>query len=136
MAYWVSWRRRLLIVFCLAALTVSAYGVMPKPAAQMKQIFLPLLEVRSEKFRNYNEIKNSPNSAEIRLFLWGEAVRFFKESPFIGIGAGRFGERSCLKNAFPHSPLLQAFAELGLVGGFLFLSYIGTIFCRLLSIIR
>jgi O-antigen ligase len=136
MAYWVSWRRRLLIAFGLAALTVTAYGVMPKPAAQMRQALLPVLEVRSEKFINCNQIKNSQNSAEIRLFLWGEAVRFFKESPFIGIGAGRFGDRSCLKNGFPHSPLIQAFAELGLVGGALFLAYIGVIFCGLLSIIR
>lgn len=135
MADWVSWRRRLLIFFGLAVLIATAYVVMPKPAAQMSQTLLPILEARSAKLRNYDYIRNSPNSTEIRLFLWGEAVGFFKESPFIGIGAGRFDDRSRLKYC-PHSPLIQAFAELGLVGGSLFLSYVGAIFCGLLSIIR
>lgn len=58
----------------------------------------------------------------------------FAHSPIIGVGAARFGDRSCTgASGFPHSTVLQAFSELGLVGGGTLLALLlqaGTAFAR------
>lgn len=42
----------------------------------------------------------------------------FMQSPIWGVGASRFGERSCTGPGwYPHSTVLQAFSELGAIGG-------------------
>lgn len=58
------------------------------------------------------------NSIAMRWVLYQEAVAMFSENPVFGVGPSRFGERSCVgSGGFPHSTILQGFAELGLVGG-------------------
>lgn len=62
--------------------------------------------------------KEGINSAAIRWVLYREAMAMFKEHPYIGVGASRFGEHSCNgSGGYPHSTMLQGFAELGLMGG-------------------
>ena len=62
--------------------------------------------------------KENNNSIVIRLVMYREAVAMFLENPVMGVGADRFGERSCIGPGwFPHSTILQAFAELGALGG-------------------
>jgi hypothetical protein len=62
------------------------------------------------------------NSIAMRWVLYRESVEIFLQSPIVGIGAGRFMDRSCTCDyGFPHNTILQAFAELGLVGGTPFL---------------
>ena len=48
----------------------------------------------------------------------------FITTPLIGVGAAKFGHYSCwtAANSYPHSTLLQVFAELGLLGGGLFVT--------------
>lgn len=42
----------------------------------------------------------------------------FLENPVLGVGADKFGKHSCTGPGwYPHNTLLQAYAELGLVGG-------------------
>ena len=54
----------------------------------------------------------------MRGVMYREAVAMFLENPVMGVGADRFGERSCTGPGwYPHSMVLQVFAELGLVGG-------------------
>jgi O-antigen ligase len=63
------------------------------------------------------------DSVAIRWVLYREAVAQFFQAPLLGTGAGLFGERSCLgAGGFPHSTLLQSFAELGVVGGIVYLA--------------
>jgi len=63
------------------------------------------------------------NSIEMRWVLYQEAVAVFLENPVSGVGVGRFGYYSCTGPAgFPHSTVLQAFAELGLMGGGLYIA--------------
>lgn len=58
------------------------------------------------------------NSVAIRWVLYREAVAMFMQSPIWGVGASRFGERSCTGPGwYPHSTVLQAFSELGVIGG-------------------
>jgi len=63
-------------------------------------------------------LKEGTNSVAIRWVLYQEAVAMFTEHSYLGVGAARFGEHSCTgPGGFPHSTILQGFAELGLVGG-------------------
>jgi O-antigen ligase len=58
------------------------------------------------------------NSIAWRLQYYYEALIAFMNNPFFGIGIGGFEELSCAPwSAFPHSTILQAFAEMGLLGG-------------------
>jgi len=64
------------------------------------------------------------NSVAMRWVLYREALAIFLDRPWFGVGAAGFGRFSCTGVAgFPHSTVLQALAELGIVGGGLF--YIG-----------
>ena len=65
-------------------------------------------------------IKEGVNSMAIRWVLYREAMVMFSENPVFGVGAARFGEQSCVGvglKSFPHSTILQGFAELGVIGG-------------------
>ena len=45
----------------------------------------------------------------------------FERFPLLGVGAARFGAWSCAGiQGFPHSTVMQGFAELGLLGGGMF----------------
>lgn len=64
----------------------------------------------------------SINSIAIRRLLYVEAIELFAWHPWTGIGAAGFGYYSCAgPGSYPHSSLLQSFAELGLLGGMPFL---------------
>ena len=55
-------------------------------------------------------------------------------SPLWGVGAASFGRYSCAgEMGFPHSTILQSFAELGIVGGIL---YCGLLIVAFFSLIR
>lgn len=63
-------------------------------------------------------LKEGINSVAIRWVLYREAMVMFIEHAYIGVGASLFGKYSCTGyGGFPHSTLLQSFAELGLMGG-------------------
>jgi O-antigen ligase len=54
----------------------------------------------------------------MRWVLYREGVAMLEAHPYMGVGAARFGEFSCTgSGGFPHSLILQGFAELGLFGG-------------------
>ncbi len=58
------------------------------------------------------------NSISIRKLLYQEAIELFIDNPLLGVGSGRFGFSTCGgPGTYPHSTILQAFAELGLIGG-------------------
>jgi len=62
--------------------------------------------------------KEGNNSVAMRWVLCREAVAMFVANPYMGVGATRFGGHSCAgPKGFPHSVILQGFAELGLFGG-------------------
>lgn len=65
------------------------------------------------------------NSVAIRRVLYQEAITLSIQYPLTGVGAGNFGNYSCGgERVYPHSTVLQAFAELGLAGGSLLLTLI------------
>jgi O-antigen ligase len=63
-------------------------------------------------------LREGINSTAIRWVLYQEATAMLLTNPVWGVGAAKFGEHSCTgSNGFPHSTILQAFAEMGLIGG-------------------
>jgi len=69
-------------------------------------------------------LKNQ-DSIQIRKVFLGEAIELILERPLWGIGAGTFGDHSCLPaRGMPHNTVLHIFAELGLVGGLLFIGFL------------
>ena len=79
-------------------------------------------------------IDQGVNSLAIRRTLYQEAGVMFLHNPVWGVGAASFGRYSCADElGFPHSTILQSFAELGFVGGLL---YCGLLIIALFSLIR
>ncbi len=79
-------------------------------------------------------IEQGVDSVAIRFVLYQEAKEIFTKSPFWGVGAASFGRYSCAgMMGYPHSTILQSFAELGIVGGLL---YCGLLFVALFGFIR
>src|SRR5262249_27232216 len=58
------------------------------------------------------------DAGEGRIYLWREALVTFKEAPLFGIGQGLFEEQAGL---VAHNSFIHCFAELGFLGGTLFL---------------
>lgn len=66
-------------------------------------------------------IEEGKSSVAIRLVFYQEAMAMFERFPLLGVGAARFGAWSCAGiQGFPHSTVMQGFAELGLLGGGMF----------------
>ncbi len=87
-----------------------------------------VFSVQPDKITNpelCKDMVNTNNSLSIRWMLYGEAVSMFMEYPIAGVGVARFRDFSCSGlSDYPHSTILQAFAELGLIGGGILLSII------------
>jgi len=96
-------------------------GVSPDPTGVRRAETPPILgETSCQPF------KEGINSVAMRWVMYQEALAIFLENPAFGIGATRFGERSCTGPGwYPHSTILQAFAELGLIGGALLTGLLG-----------
>ena len=79
-------------------------------------------------------LEKNIDSIAIRWVLYQEAMAMFMQKPILGVGAARFGLRSCSGPlGFPHSTILQAFAELGLVGGGLLLALLALVGFKLVG---
>lgn len=79
-------------------------------------------------------IEQGTDSVAIRFVLYQEAKEIFTNNPLWGVGAASFGRYSCAGvKGYPHSTILQSFAELGIVGGLL---YCGLLVGALFGFIR
>lgn len=107
--------------FALVILPASSFYSLilsaPTSATATAREFGPILgEVSCQPFRD------GVDSIAMRWVMYRETVAMFMNNPVWGVGAGRFGEFSCTGPGwYPHSTILQGFAELGLIGGGLLL---------------
>lgn len=121
--------RLALSVYLCSAVIVS--GILLAPAAS-KFLLAPVTESTS----NWNdESWSSSSSVQQRKVLIGIAVREFIANPVTGIGTGRFAEVSGIPGAYPHNSVLQAFAELGVIGGSLYLGIAVFLMWRLFGLV-
>jgi hypothetical protein len=142
-AVWVPWSRRIgLFMFVMLMVAVS-FQITPESRVAAAQLVLDSFEQqifkdtakdtakdrvkdRVESDLECGPVLRNNNSVDIRIMFWKEAWRMFVENPLFGVGAGQFGKYSCAPGGFPHSPIVQAFSELGLFGGGLYVLFIAS----------
>ena len=74
-----------------------------------------------EQILDKKACKNIANSIADRWIHYQTAILIFWKHPVIGVGANKYGQYSCSGPGwYPHSTILQVFAELGLLGAFLY----------------
>ncbi len=123
-------------------LTFAAVGAIAFAARE----FAPegLLPKRLATFGNLSEDYNM-NIYGGRVQIWKRGVKYFLQDPVLGIGVGSFQVREGQQMAedgipghwsAPHSAFVQAFSELGLIGGLLFCSAIVVSLRRVSSVFR
>lgn len=130
------WPRRLLIAAYFFALIAAAFFMLPKPQSELyararvateqrlaiNQSIAGQIEILSPSGdaldTRCGPLREGVNSIAIRGVLYLEAISLAQQYPLMGVGAARFGDYSCAgSGAYPHSTVLQAFAELGILGG-------------------
>jgi O-antigen ligase len=128
---------RLMLILYLTGLLALSFQFLPHPQTLLYQRLITkpsaTFLVESEKINTQQ--KDAPilgtascrpfeeglNSVAMRWVLYREAIAMFVDRPWRGVGAASFGRYSCTGvMGFPHSTILQAFAELGVIGGLLF----------------
>lgn len=133
----VSVMRRASFLMYLSAVLVFAFAVLPNPQSELyaKLMTDPNIVYKASSGADTKSSGATPilgeaacipftegqNSVSMRWVLYKEAVAVFMSAPWVGIGAASFGRHSCAGVAgYPHSTILQSFAELGVAGGLLF----------------
>jgi hypothetical protein len=84
------------------------------PRESMKQ-------VSKEKCDQLNKMVDS---TPIRLWLIREGFSLFQDAPVFGIGLENYAAYTC-PGSFPHSTILQAFVEMGAIGGIAYVLMLG-----------
>jgi O-antigen ligase len=90
-------------------------------------VLLPLLFVFSER---QTSLSATSGTGQERIRLWSFALQSLRSAPLFGIGFGQFEER---EGIVAHNSYVHAFAELGFIGGTLFL---GAFYCALSGLVR
>jgi hypothetical protein len=128
------WISKALLLGYLGCVAFVTFYFMPTPQTQfygnLRSIFdeVPALATGSPEYSEMQaRTKNDPrckpivvgiDSIAIRRILYEEAIDLSFQHPQLGVGAANFGRYSCGGLwAYPHSSVLQAFAELGVLGG-------------------
>ena len=97
----------------VAALAIGRLGL--RRAMIAGAVALPVLFVTVSG--RQTELTTSDGSAISRVQLWSDALEALRGSPLLGIGPGGMWEQS---GQVAHNSFLQAYAEWGLAGGWLF----------------
>ncbi|KGT73633.1 hypothetical protein MA20_43290 [Bradyrhizobium japonicum] len=72
-----------------------------------------------------DQLNKMVDSTPIRIWLFQQGFLLFQETPVFGIGLENFAAHTC-PGSFPHSTILQAFVEMGTVGGIAYVLLLGT----------
>lgn len=72
-----------------------------------------------------DQLNKMVDSTPIRIWLFQRGFLLFQETPVFGIGLENFAAYTC-PGSFPHSTILQAFVEMGAVGGIAYVLLLGT----------
>lgn len=115
---WPFAPRKALIAFCVFILV--ALGLFFSPVSH----------------RFVSSFSSSDSSSTERLRLWQEALHHIAEKPFLGTGLGNYPllvkpNAALREPIYAHNLLLDIAVEVGLVGLFLFIGFLGTVLWRL-----
>ena len=128
----VSLRRRTAVFAWVLLSIVGSFLVLPQTQLHFFSRLIPAIEITSEHEshvvrRNIvhgkdvcallEKLQYHGKSGVVRRFLYLQAAVMFKHHPIAGVGAGKYGVALCDDSRyFPHSTVLQTFAELGVFG--------------------
>ena len=148
-ASFFEWKKKLILLLymaliALAALHISFQNKHHKDYYQ--QLFVPpsvtLNEVPRQALRlEYGKpilgeatCKKVSSAISDRWIHYRTAWEIFLAKPWTGVGANSYGFYSCTGPGwFPHSTVLQVLAELGVLGGLVYFSWIGMVFWVFIS---
>lgn len=102
---------------------ISAYGVARVGTGAtllLGALSIPLLVPRLGRMGTIVTGFQAGDTGAIRFHLWHECMRLFMESPLFGVGLSEFRRRGGM-GLVAHNTFLECFAELGFLGGSLFL---------------
>ena len=155
----VSIVRRIGFLMYLSAVLIFAFSILPNSQSEFyaKLMTYPksVYKINTPEAQNFGAdtakpgvtpilgeascgpFKEGLNSVSMRWVLYKEAVSVFQSSPWVGVGAAFFGRHSCTGvGGYPHSTILQSFAELGVAGGLLFAGLMAWTMASLLRVGR
>jgi len=138
LARWKEFKTKLLCLSVITCAVIVALAIVPQ---DKKWFFGQLLNINGTINAVHKIVSNvepnvlpakaggcnvKDNSMANRIVLYHEAITAFIQNPIVGVGVGRFGYYSCFYGFrgelnSPHSTVLHALVELGLIGGGLFL---------------
>jgi putative inorganic carbon (hco3(-)) transporter len=98
------------------ALLMYRYGW--RRALWISVALLPVLLLLFGGRQTNIDLENGDDTAQGRIHLWRDSLVLFHRSPLFGIGPGQLAEANGL---VAHNSYVQAFGELGMVGGILFI---------------
>ena len=126
-------KRKVLVLIAGTALGLTLWFSLP---AQYRQRYLTV--------KQYAEGGELDDSNKLRLAIWDAGRRMFLDHPILGVGAGQFSTaygtiysgKSHAAWMQPHNLLLQVTCELGLVGLFIFGSFVKQIGKAIRGVLR
>jgi len=77
-----------------------------------------------ERVVDCEALSDGQDSTSIRLVLWRETAAVAAGNVLAGVGPHQFWRYTCVHLAVPHNTILQAFAELGLLGGIPYAAFV------------
>lgn len=108
---------------------ILRYGVL-KSVVVLPALFAPLLALGPSRMA---DMSADEDSAEGRIEAWYEGVQLLMMRPLFGVGKGQFAEHHGLT---AHNSFVLAFAELGLIGYYFWLSNIAISWLMLQRLVR
>jgi hypothetical protein len=85
---------------------------------------VPRESVKQVSKEECDQLNKMVDSTPIRLWLIREGFLLFQDTPVFGIGLENYAAYTC-PGSFPHSTILQAFVEMGAVGGIAYVLMLG-----------
>lgn len=109
-----------------AVLTITRFGW--RRSILIGTLVLPIVLVLFAGRQTDIDINDANDTAQGRIHLWRDSLMLFRTEPVFGIGVGQLAEQNGL---VAHNSYMHAFAELGLLGGTLF---IGSLYIPLMAL--
>jgi O-antigen ligase len=104
------------LLFSLIALLVSRFGSWK--AVLLAGVVLPGIVLLAGGRQTNIDLTNINDTSQHRIRIWRDGLVLLRKAPLFGIGAGKYEEEVGI---VAHNSFIQAYTELGIFGGILFL---------------
>jgi len=125
-----------IILVCL--IIAISFVLLPYVNKSIKTRYVKAFEDAKNITRNLISNDSATHNVDIRLPIWKDALNKFKKNPALGSGFGISYQDKISGGTWvhPHNIFLEILAELGLVGGCIFLILFGLVFGKVCLILN